>query len=62
MAAYPSGNEVDATFKRTLSAIQESIFSYQQSILRIEGFAGLATTVENHARKRALDRLAELGK
>ena len=61
MAAYPSGNEVDATFKRTLSAIQESILSYQQSILRIEGFADLATTVENHARKRALDRLAELG-
>jgi DNA-binding NtrC family response regulator len=57
MAAYPSGNQMDATFKRTLSAIQASIFSYQQTVLRVEGFADLAAKVEIQARKRALERL-----
>jgi DNA-binding NtrC family response regulator len=57
IAAYPSGNQMDEAFKRTLSSIQQSIFSYQQSILRVDGFADLATKVENQTRKRALDRL-----
>lgn len=57
IAAYPAGNEMDETFRRTLSAIQVSIFSYQQTILRIEGFADLATKVETLARERALERL-----
>jgi len=53
---------MDPTFKRTLSAIERSIVSYQQSILRIEGFADLATIVEVQARKRALERLDALSK
>ena len=57
MAAYPSGNQMDATFKQTLSAIQASILSYQQTVLRVEGFADLATKVETQTRKRALERL-----
>ena len=57
MAAYPSGNQMDATFKRTLSAIQASILSYQQTVLRFEGFADLAAKVETQTRKRALERL-----
>jgi CheY-like chemotaxis protein len=57
MAAYPCGNQMDETFKKTLSAIQQSIFSYQQTILRIEGFVDLATIVANQARKQALERL-----
>ena len=55
--AYPRGNQMDPTFKRTLSAIERSIVSYQQCILRIEGFADLAAIVEIQARKRALERL-----
>jgi len=62
MAAYPSGNDMDATFKKTLSSIQQSILSYQQSILRCEGFADLATIVKTQARKRALERLDALSK
>src|SRR5215831_847593 len=57
LAAYPSGNQMDATFKRTLVAIQASVFSYQQTVLRVEGFADLAAKVETQARKRALERL-----
>ena len=57
MAAYPSGNQMDATFKRTLSAIHDSIVSYHQTILRTDGFADLATIVANQARKKALERL-----
>src|SRR5215467_13736564 len=57
MAAYPSGNQMDATFKRTLSAIHDSIVSYHQIILRTDGFAKLATIVANQARKKALERL-----
>src|SRR5215467_7708551 len=57
MAAYPSGNQMDETFRRTLSAIQTSIFSYQQTVLRTEGLADLAAKVANQARKKALERL-----
>src|SRR5262249_54645121 len=60
MAAYPSGNQMDATFKRTLSAIHDSIVSYQQTILWTEGFTDLATKVANQARKKALERLDAL--
>ena len=60
MAAYPSGNQMDATFKRTLSAIHDSIFSYHQTILRTEGFTDLATRVANQARQKALERLDAL--
>ena len=60
IAAYPRGNQMDPTFKRTLSAIERSIVTYQQSILRIEGFADLAAIVEIQARKRALERLNAL--
>ncbi|HKC95740.1 MAG TPA: response regulator, partial [Nitrospira sp.] len=60
MATYPSGNQMDETFKRTLSAIQASIVSYQQTVLRTEGFADLATKVANQARKKALERLDAL--
>lgn len=57
MAAYPSDNQMDATFKRALSAIQASIFSYQKTVLCVEGFGDLAAKVETQARKRALERL-----
>src|SRR5262245_48066995 len=60
MAAYPSGNQMDATFKRTLSAIQDSIVSYHQTILRTEGVTDLAMKVANQARKKALERLDAL--
>jgi len=60
MAAYPSGNQMDATFKKTLSAIQDSIVSYQQTILRTEGVTDLAMKVANQARKKALERLDAL--
>src|SRR5215471_18189866 len=60
MAAYPSGNQMDATFKRTLSAIHDSIVSYHQTILRTEGVTDLATKVANQARKKALERLDAL--
>src|SRR5262245_51627156 len=62
MAAYPSGNQMDETFKKTLSAIQDSIVAYQQSILGTEPFADLATKVANQARKKALERLNALPK
>ena len=60
IAAYPSGNQMDETFKKTISVIQDSIFSYQQSILRSEGLAQLVTNVANLARTRALARLDTL--
>lgn len=60
LARYPSGNQMDATFKRTLDAIHSSIFSYQQTVLRTEGFASLATKVADQARKKALERLDAL--
>src|SRR5215510_3150962 len=60
MAAYPSGNQMDATFKRTLSAIHDSIVAYHKTILLAEGFADLATKVANQARKKALERLDAL--
>ena len=62
MAAYPSGNQMDETFKKTLSAIQDSIVTYQKTILLAEGFADLATKVANQARKKALERLDALPK
>ncbi|HKT34101.1 MAG TPA: response regulator [Nitrospira sp.] len=62
MAAYPFGNDMDDHFKKTLSAIQQSILSYHQSLLQVEGFADLATEVKARARKRALERLDKLSK
>ncbi|HKY70377.1 MAG TPA: response regulator [Nitrospira sp.] len=64
IAAYPTGNEIDRTFKMTLSAIDQSIVSYQRTILRTEecttSFSELATKVECYSRKRALERLDTL--
>lgn len=59
--AYPMGNEIDRTFKMTLFALEQSICSYQRSVLRTEecttSFSDVATKVENYSRKRALERL-----
>jgi DNA-binding NtrC family response regulator len=60
MVAYPAGNQMDETFKRTLTAIQEAIFSYRQTLLRVDGLADIATRVQNQARKQALERLNSL--
>ena len=60
MVAYPTGNQMDEAFKKTISAIQESIFSYRQTLVRVDGLADIATRVQNHARKQALDRLNSL--
>lgn len=61
IAAYPMGNEIDKTFKMTLSAIEHSICSYQRTILRTDecttSFTDVATKVESYSRKRALERL-----
>jgi DNA-binding NtrC family response regulator len=57
LAAYPWGNDVDPFFKRTLTAIQDSIATYQRSVLRTEPFADLAMKVKTQARARALERL-----
>src|SRR5262249_28389513 len=57
IVAYPSGNQMDPTFKRTLSAIQDSIDSYQKTILWNERFTDLATKEPNQSRKKELEHL-----
>jgi len=57
---------MEEAFTRTLSALEESIHSYERAILRIEEstvcFTDFATKLAYHARTRALERLEALGR
>ncbi len=63
--AYPCGSEMETFFKRTLSAIEASIRTYEKVMWRVEdrpiGFSNFARAVEFHTKRRALERLDELG-
>ena len=64
LADYPAEKRMEEAFTRTLSALEESIHSYERTVLRIEEstvcFSDFATKVEYHARRRALERLDAL--
>jgi hypothetical protein len=60
LAAYPLGNDMEPFFKKSLSAIQSSIVTYQKSIVGTEGFAALAMNVKTLVRTQALERLKAL--
>lgn len=63
--AYPWGSEMETFFKRTLSAIEALIRTYEKAMWRVEdrpiGFSNFARTVEFHTKRRALERLDKLG-
>ena len=66
MANYPGDRIGDERFQRALSAVETTISQVEQSILAIAksdaGLSDFATTLEQHTRKRALERLDGLGK
>lgn len=63
---HPWGSEMAAMFKRTLSVIDASIRTYEQTRWQVEdfplGFSNFAKTVEFHTKQRALERLDKLGR
>jgi len=64
LADYPAEKRMEEAFTRTLSALEDSIHSYERTVLRIEEstvcFSDFATKVEYHVRRRALERLDAL--
>jgi DNA-binding NtrC family response regulator len=66
MAAYPLGNEMDAFFKKTLSAIDASIRAYEKTLgggdASAMGFSNVAKAMEYRTRQQALARLDTFGR
>jgi DNA-binding NtrC family response regulator len=64
--AYPSGNEMDAFFIKTLSAIDASIRAYEKTLGGVEasamGFSNVAKAMEYRTKQRALARLDLFGR